>query len=146
MSSRANEAGTTIVLDTHAWIDIAYGRARLSKAGLRAVDRAATQGDLYVAAITPWEIAMLIRAGKLRVPSPILEWIEDALLATKTVVAPLDPQIAVDAVDLPAWEHADPADRLIVATARALSARLVTRDAAILEYAEAVRAVRVIEA
>jgi PIN domain nuclease of toxin-antitoxin system len=143
MSSKPSNA---IVLDTHAWIDIAYGRARLSKESRRAIDRAANASELYVAAITPWEIAMLVRSGKLRIPASPLEWIEQGLRATKTVVAPLEPPVAVDAVELPAWEHADPADRLIVATARSLGARLVTRDTAILEYAHQVKAVHVIEA
>jgi PIN domain nuclease of toxin-antitoxin system len=51
----------------------------------------------------------------------------------------------VDAVELPAWDHGDPADRLIVATARHLDAVLVTRDTRILQYAGETRAVRAIE-
>ena len=143
MSSKTNEA---IVLDTHAWIDIAYGRTRMSKEGKRAVDRAANAGLLYVSAITPWEIAMLVRSGKLRIPAGALQWIEEGLRVTKTIVSPIEPMVAVDAVELPAWDHSDPADRLIVATARALEARLVTRDTAILDYAKQVRSVRIIEA
>jgi len=52
--------------------------------------------------------------------------------------------IAVDAVNL-AWDHADPSDRIIVATARRLGAPLVTADPAILEFAASSRAVRVVE-
>lgn len=54
--------------------------------------------------------------------------------------------VSVDAVNLPAWDHADPLDRIIVATARRLGAALVTADSAILDYAAATKAVRVIEA
>ena len=87
---------------------------------------------------------MLARGAKLRVAGSLLPWMTGALHATSTAVAPLEPAIAVDAVELPAWEHGDPADRLIVATARHLDAMLVTRDGAILEYATEVKAVRTI--
>jgi PIN domain nuclease of toxin-antitoxin system len=135
-----------IVLDTHVWLDVALGHERkLAKRVVRKIDAAAADGVLYVAAITPWEVAALARAGKVRLNGPTLEVISEALKATRTAVAPLDPSIAVDAVELPAWDHRDPADRLIVATARQLDARLVTRDTSILDYAESVKAVRVLE-
>ena len=56
---------------------------------------------------------MLVRSGKVRVSSPVLDFVVGALRETRTAVAPLEPAIAVDAVDLPAWDHRDPADRLI---------------------------------
>jgi PIN domain nuclease of toxin-antitoxin system len=135
----------TVVLDTHIWLDIAFGRGRVAPRVMRRLNRAAGAGVLYVAAITPWEVAMLAHAGKLRVAGPLLEWLVEALNVTKTAVAPLDPAIAVDAVELPAWRHADPADRLIVSTARHLDAALVTLDTNILEYAAEVKAVRAFE-
>jgi PIN domain nuclease of toxin-antitoxin system len=131
------------VLDTHVWLDLAFGRqGSFAKKTLRALERAAGEGAVYVAAITPWEVAMLARAAKIRVAVPIREFVLDSLRDTRTSVAPLDPSIAVDAVELPAWDHRDPADRLIVATARSLGAVLLTRDASILDYAESVKAVR----
>lgn len=138
-------ADSALVLDTHVWLDVAMGRGRMSRRVLRRLTAAAEGGVLYVAAITPWEVAMLVRRGKLRVATPLTEWIPATLLATRTVVAPLEPTMAVDAVELPAWDHGDPADRMIVATARHARGVLVTRDVAILEYAEKTRAVRVLE-
>ncbi len=136
-----------IVLDTHVWLDVAFGRARsVATRVLRKIQRAAAGDSLYVAAITPWEVAMLARAGKIRVSGPVLEFVTASLRDTRTAVAALDPAIAVDAVQLPSWEHRDPADRMIVATARSLGAQLVTRDSAILEYAARSSAVRVLEA
>jgi PIN domain nuclease of toxin-antitoxin system len=134
-----------IVLDTHVWLDVASGRGRVRPKVMRALVRAADQGVLYVAAITAWEVAMLASAGKVRVAGPVLEWLTSALHSTQTAVAPLETAIAVDAVELPAWEHRDPADRLIVATTRHLGATLLTRDAAILDYAAEVKAVRAME-
>jgi PIN domain nuclease of toxin-antitoxin system len=133
----------TFVLDTHAWLWAAEGRVTAKVA--RRIDAAGIAGELYVAAITPWEIAMGARRGRIRIRGGVLQWIEEALQRTRVAVASLDPAIAVDAVELPAWAHGDPADRLIVATARRLNAVLVTADTAILEYAAEAKAVRVLE-
>jgi PIN domain nuclease of toxin-antitoxin system len=134
-----------IVLDTHIWIDVAFGRGRFAPRTLRKLDRAAAAGTLHVAAIMCWEIGMLARAGKLRVRGPVLGWLEQALELTRTTVVSFVPAITVDAVELPSWDHADPADRIIVATARHLGAVLVTRDSEILDYAEKTKAVQALE-
>jgi PIN domain nuclease of toxin-antitoxin system len=135
-----------VLLDTHIWLDVALGRDRgMTPRVRRKLDTAASAGSLYVAAVTPWEVAMLARGGKVRVNGPLREFIAEALRETRTAVAPLEPAIAVDAVELPAWDHRDPADRMIVATARYIGALLVTRDTAILEYAARAKAVRTLE-
>ena len=74
---------------------------------IRKLDRAAAAGSLYVAAIMPWEVAILVRRGKVRISGPVLEFITEALRETRTAVSPLEPSVAVDAVELPAWEHRD---------------------------------------
>jgi PIN domain nuclease of toxin-antitoxin system len=134
-----------IVLDTHVWLEVAFGRGRFAPRVMRKIDTAASKGVLYVAAITPWEVTMLIRNGKTRVAGSTLDWIGNALRVTRTAVAPLELAISVDAVELPAWSHGDPADRMIVATTRFLSASLITRDTAILDYANSARTLRVLE-
>ena len=134
-----------VVLDTHIWLDVAFGRGRFTARVLRKLNAAATASFLYIAAITPWEIAMLIRAGKVQVAGPTIDWLTKALHATSTAVAPFDIAMAIDAVELPAWTHADPADRMIVATARHMNALLVSRDTAILDYGIVTKAVRVLE-
>jgi len=134
-----------LVLDTHVFVWF-YGGVRVSKKVVKRIEAAAAASELYVAAMTPWEIAMGARAGRIRVHGNVLQWIEAALRAVSASVAPLEPAVAVDAVDLPGnWRHADPIDRLIVATARHLDACLVTADAEILDYAAKVKAVRVLE-
>ncbi len=122
-----------LVLDTHVFLWF-YAGVRVSRRVVARIERAAAANGLYVAAMTPWEIAMAARAGRIRVRGNVLHWIETAIKATAVGVAPIEPAVAVDAVDLPgAWQHNDPVDRLIVATARHLDARLITADAAILE-------------
>jgi PIN domain nuclease of toxin-antitoxin system len=133
-----------LVLDTHALL-WAHKGVRFTKKTERLVVRAGKANELFVSAITPWEIALGARRGRIRVAGDVLTFIQDALDALSVAVASLEPAIAVDAVELPGWDHADPSDRIIVATARRLGAALVTADVAILDYAATTGAVRVVE-
>jgi PIN domain nuclease of toxin-antitoxin system len=132
-----------IILDTHAWKMYVDGD-RFSRRVLRRIDSAANAGRLYVAAITIWEIAMLVHKGHLRLGVPTMEWVTRAIHGSRVVVHPLEPTIAVDSMDLGAF-HGDPADRMIVATARHLNGILVTKDGNIVDYAEDTENVRVME-
>jgi PIN domain nuclease of toxin-antitoxin system len=132
-----------LVLDTHALI-WAHTGIRIPRKVERRILAAGKAGELFVSAITPWEIAVGVRRGRIKIAGDVLEWIQDSLDALSALIAPLEPALAVDAVALE-WEHADPSDCIIVATARRLGASLVTADTTILEFAEATRAVRVLE-
>ena len=117
-----------IVLDTHAWI---WWLTSPHKLGRRAALAIKTATRIGVSAISPWEVAMKSEAGKLRFDRPYPVWIEDALMLDPRVeLLAITPRIAVAAVQL-SWDHGDPADRLIVATARTCDASLVTADARI---------------
>jgi PIN domain nuclease of toxin-antitoxin system len=134
-----------VVLDTHVFLWF-YEGIRVSKKVVRRIERAAEDNQLFVGAMTPWEIAMGARTGRIRVKGNVLQWVDTALKTIGAGVAAIEPAIAVDAVELPGnWKHADPIDRLIVATTRHLDAKLVTADEEILEYAATVKAVRVLE-
>jgi PIN domain nuclease of toxin-antitoxin system len=132
-----------LVLDTHALIWAHLGVRIPAKIGRR-IEAAGRDNELFISAITPWEIALGVRRGRIKIAGDVLEWIQGALDALSAAVASLEPAIAVDAVDL-AWDHADPSDRIIVATARRLGASLVTADTEILEFASSTIAVRVLE-
>jgi PIN domain nuclease of toxin-antitoxin system len=132
-----------LVLDTHALI-WAHTGVRIPKKVAKRIEAAGQDNQLFISAITPWEIALGARRGRIKIASDVLAWIQDALDALSAVVASLEPAIAVDAIEL-AWDHADPSDRIIVATARRLGASLVTADTAILAFASSTRAVRVLE-
>ena len=114
-----------IVLDTHAWVWWLSKPDKLGKKATRAVKRAERIG---VPAICVWEVAMKVRAAKLRFDRPTSVWIEQALsIDPRLELLPLSPRIAVTAAELE-WQHGDPADRLIVATASVYQAQLVTVD------------------
>lgn len=111
------------------------GDARLPSATRGLIERAAGRAALSIAAISMWEIAMLAARGRITLAKPTLEWIENALRRSSVIIEPLTPWIAADSCQLPGRFHNDPADRLIVATARATDAALVTRDKHVLDYA-----------
>jgi PIN domain nuclease of toxin-antitoxin system len=114
-----------IVLDTHAWVWWLTKPSKLGKKGARAIDRADRLG---VPVICIWEVAMKAEAGKLRFNRPVDVWLDEALAEDPRIeLLHLLPRISVDAARL-SWNHCDPADRFIVATARAHDAPVVTAD------------------
>lgn len=119
-----------IVLDTHAWVWWASDPGRLSGPAAAAIDAADVIG---VSAISAWEVALLVERGRIRLDRAPALWIREALQRDPRLVElPLTAGIATRSVALGAdGMHADPADRFIVATARAHDAILVTRDEAI---------------
>ena len=117
-----------IVLDTHAWVWWVGRPDKLGKRAKRAIDKADRIG---LASISVWEVAAKAEAGKWRFDRPYDVWIDEALVEDPRLeLLHMSPRIAVDAVRL-SWTHRDPADRLIVATARAHDATLVTADESI---------------
>ena len=134
-----------LVLDTHIWIWLLNGDERIKKAGfIPNIQMAAKTSSIKISSISLWEVAMLAARGKISLEEGTLNWIRKALSAPGILVCPLSPEIAVDSVNLPGTFHGDPADRIIVASARLLNATLVTSDRQILRYAagEYVKVVR----
>lgn len=124
-----------IVLDTHVLVWAVHGDARLGKKTRGLISETARTERIAISAITPWEIALLVEKGRLGLANETRTWIESALALPGIYLAPIEPAIAIDSVRLPGEFHADPADRLIIATARYHKAPLVTADRAILSYA-----------
>ena len=134
-----------IVLDTHVLIWVVDGDSRLGPTARAAIDEAGRADGIAVSAITPWEVTLLAEKGRLRLGSDAAVWINTVLDLPGVHLVPIEAAIAIDSVRLPGNFHADPADRLIIATARYCRAPLTTADRAILEYAAAGH-VRVIDA
>jgi PIN domain nuclease of toxin-antitoxin system len=127
-----------LLLDTHVWIWVMEGREReMCGDAVEAVRAGAARGGLLVSAISAWEVAMLEAKGRVRFGMEVGEWVRRALTAPGVRLAELTPQVAVDSARLPGSIHGDPADRILVSTARRSGATLVTRDRLILDYASA---------
>jgi PIN domain nuclease of toxin-antitoxin system len=124
-----------LLLDTHVWLWLVADSPDLSTAARNAIERAAAAGALRIAAISLWEIALLAARGRIVLGKSVGLWLDEALADPGPAIDPLSPRVAVEAWSLPEAFHRDPADRLIVATARVVNATLMTRDRRILDYA-----------
>jgi len=125
-----------IVLDTHALIWWVSDDQRLSLKARKAIEDEMNDDDghIVVSSISTWEIAMLISKGRLALTMDIDEWIATVADIPRVQFTPLDNNVAIQSVRLPGEFHADPADRMITALARHLSAPLVTDDEKIRAY------------
>lgn len=123
-----------IVLDTHVWLWWLHDPARLSPRAYEAVERGAAARALRVSAISVWEVAVKVEAGKLKLPMDVQRWYELASTNHPIIIEALEPADLIASTRLPGVLHKDPADRIIVAVARRYSALLVTRDQKLLDY------------
>ena len=123
-----------IVLDTHIWVWWANDTSDLSAAQHREIETA-EQSGVGVSAISCWEVAKLVERGRLDLDRPVEEWVGAALAYPGVRWLDLTPEVAVASTQLPGDFHRDPADQIIVATARVHGCRLLTSDRKILGYA-----------
>ena len=120
-----------LVLDTHVWIWWLTPASPLTSREREALDRAAEARELHLAAVSLWEAQVLHARRRIELPVSFAEWITYAADPRVLTILPLDIDVVIAADALPASFHGDPADRLIVATARAHAMALATHDAAI---------------
>lgn len=112
------------------------GSSELKEIHQQLINQTAQESTVGIAAISLWEISMLTKKGRIRLEKPLLIWINEALSLPGIELIPLTPEIAVENSQLPDEFHGDPADRLLIATARISGMVLLTRDEKILDYAK----------
>jgi len=89
---------------------------------------------VFISTITAWEIALLVEKGRLALTLDVKDRIDTVTAIEGVRFVPVDNEVAIQSVRLPGDFHPDPADRMIVALARRLSAALITSDSKILAY------------
>ena len=122
-----------ILLDTHIWVWWVDGHPHLPEACRAYIQRQIPAG-LGVSIISCWEVAKLVEYRRLDLACPVEEWLDQALQYPGMQLLDLTPRIAVESTQLPGEFHRDPADQIIVATARVFDCPLVTADARLLAY------------
>ena len=122
-----------LLLDTHIWWWSLSEPERLSPAALKAI-RQTKANQRAISSISIWEFAMMVSRGRIELHMAPEAWLSRALGTTGLKVLELSAGVALDACHLPGEFHKDPADRIIVATARTNDLRLVTKDDKILNY------------
>ena len=120
-----------IILDTHIWLWWVNESDRLNDAHRTLIDSAE---EILVSAISCWEIALLVSQQRLQLTGTVSDWINTSLLFPKVRSLHISPAVAVEANFLPGEFQRDPADRIIVATARVHNLELMTLDSKILKY------------
>jgi len=122
-----------IVLDTHMWVWWIHADPQLTQRQKTWIQENEDQG-LGVSAISCWEVAKLVEYRRLTLSCPLTEWFDHALAYPGVQLLYLTPRIAVESTQLPGTFHRDPADQIIVATARVYDCPLLTADDKILHY------------
>jgi PIN domain nuclease of toxin-antitoxin system len=122
------------LLDTHAWLWWVSADRRLSRRARAAIARSQREEDLWVSLISIWELARKIEKKQLVLDRPLDQWLDAATTVTGLHLAELTRPILVESCRLPQPFPGDPADQIIVATARQENAVLVTRDGAMRNY------------
>ncbi|MYA88033.1 MAG: type II toxin-antitoxin system VapC family toxin [Boseongicola sp. SB0662_bin_57] len=121
------------LLDTHVLLWWHGDRDRLSLDQLEVIAAAGPATPLQVSDISLWEVATLYSLGRIRLTIPPREWLEKAVAPPLVRRHGISPAIAAELASLPDSFHRDPADRILVATARITGATLLTQDRRILD-------------
>lgn len=124
-----------LLLDTHVLIWLMNGDLSLSKKSQEIIENARKKANIFISAISVWEIGMLEQKQRIILNKPCLEWIKSSLKYGIKLL-PLTPEIAIESCQLPGYAAGDPADRIIIATARIESLMLLTCDERILAYGQ----------
>jgi PIN domain nuclease of toxin-antitoxin system len=128
--------GKSLLLDTHAAVWITEDQP-LGSAAVEAINAAHQAGNtVFVSAITAWEIGLLVSRNRLNLVAEPARWFQRLLAIPGVRLADLSPEILIASSFLPGTPPRDPADRILLATARDLGATLITRDRLLLKYGE----------
>lgn len=121
-----------ILLDTHVLVRYLMGDKKLGRRAVTAIDKALPDDEVFVSAISFWEVAMLVERGRIQIDTTVAAF---RTLALRHGIheEPLDGEIGISAAELPD-SHADPADRMLVATAILRGLTLITADDTLLNW------------
>lgn len=136
-----------LLLDTHMWVSMLQGdTSRMSPRTVPLIERASASRQLYVSDISFWEVAVTTAKGKLALALEPAIWLRQAENAPGISYLPLDRTALILSTRLEGEIHADPADRILIASAQLHGMSLVTVDRLIIDYARARRGVPVCDA
>jgi PIN domain nuclease of toxin-antitoxin system len=123
-----------MLLDTHAWVWWVTEDRRLSRRAKAAIVGAVADQDLWISLISVWEVAKKVEKRQLVLDRPVDQWLDEAMTVHGLGVWEITRPILVHSCELPQPFHGDPADQILVATARRQRAVMVTKDQQIRRY------------
>jgi PIN domain nuclease of toxin-antitoxin system len=123
-----------VLLDTCACLWLAHGDPM--SAGSRDAIRRAQHGSagVHVSPITAWEVATLVAKGRYRLMATPKVWFARLIALSGVRLLPLTSDILIESVSLPGEPPKDPADRIIIASARHHGHAVITRDSELIPY------------
>ena len=121
------------LLDTNVWLWMVEEPSHIP-AKMKDTVNNADNYPFFLSAISVWEVAKNVSLGKLGLSVPIQDWIDKATNETYIHILPLSVQVSVESTQLPGKFHKDPADQIIVATARHHNLIILTADRLIQSY------------
>ncbi len=122
------------LLDTHTWIWWNMNPQKLSLKVKELIGNSSSYAEILLSAISPWEFCKLLEKKRVGISCDPEDWIKIALDMPKLRLIPLSPVLSYRSTVLPQPFHNDPADQIIVATAREENATILTKDEKILAY------------
>jgi len=122
------------LLDTHAWVWWNMAPKKLSRKARAAIENEDRHSEILLSAISPWEFCKLLEKERIGISCDAEEWMSEALRMPKLRLVPLTTTIAYRSTVLPQPFHDDPADQIIVATAREENATIISRDGLLRDY------------
>jgi PIN domain nuclease of toxin-antitoxin system len=131
---KGGRACRALLLDTHTWFWFVSCPEQLPAATAACLEEERRSDALGISVISCWELGLLAALGKVRFSVDVLDWISRSLCAPGFRELEITPKIAVESTRLPGTFHRDPADRILVATARETGVQIVTKDDRILAY------------
>lgn len=126
---------SNLLLDTCTVIWTGMGESIDESAVLQINQNYRSGERIYVSPISAWELGLLAARSRLKLERPVMNWFEDYVTRSRISIADLTPHILINSSYLPGAPPADPVDRIMIATARAMNLSIVTRDRLILRYA-----------
>ena len=124
----------TYLLDTHVWVWMNVSPDHLSDTVRGLLADFPENDELMLSAISLWELCKLAEKGRITLFQDVESWVAEALDGGRLRVVPLDFRVFLKSTTLPQPFHNDPADQMIVATARLHNATLITRDRLLHDY------------
>jgi len=121
------------LIDTHIWLWMVGDPQRIP-AHIQPIISDAENYPLCLSSISVWEVAKKVSLGKLDMSIPIRDWVMKATRPQFIDLLPLSVDVSLESTMLPGNFHRDPADQMIVATARCFDLILLTADQKIIDY------------
>ena len=122
------------LLDTHTWIWWNMNPQQLSQRVKEIISNSDAYDEILLSAISPWEFSKLLEKKRVGISCDPEDWLKIAINMPKLRIVPLSPVLSYRSTALPQPFHNDPADQIIVATARMENATILTKDEKILNY------------